>query len=65
MMGTRNTKRTTYVAPRVECVQMTFTGFLLRVSGNGDVMAGYGGVDEDGSIDPSARQLGNGFDDDF
>lgn len=46
-----------YVAPLVECVELTGGETLNGVSGNGaGVNATYGGVDTGGSKDPSANQ---------
>ena len=46
-----------YAAPTAPCSLTEVQSSLCTVSGRGGgVNAGYGGVDEDGSLEPDARQ---------
>jgi hypothetical protein len=56
-------KKKAYIAPGIEITRVD-AALPLAVSGitsGGDVEIGNGGVDEDGSLDPSAK--GDGFPD--
>ena len=57
-----------YLAPVMGCVELTGDETLNSVSGNGaNVNATYGGVDTDGSKDPSANHRSSiwGINEDF
>jgi hypothetical protein len=45
-----------YTAPHLTCVRLRETVVLMAVSGvGGDVNAGYGGVDDEGTMEPAAK----------
>ena len=53
-----------YVAPTTSCETVSEEGMLCSSAVYSDLGIGYGGVDEDGAIDPEARRHRGVWDDD-
>ena len=47
----------TYTAPTVEAVELKVNQLLMASGVNSDLGVGFGGVDEDGVLDPAAPGL--------